>query len=292
MISNSGVLLIDKEMGLTSHDVLVKLKKKFNLKKIGHAGTLDPIATGLLVVLINQATKISDFLLNEQKEYIFKMKFFLETDSLDISGKILKEEVPYKLSKKNVASVIEKFNGYIYEQEPPVFSAIKVKGKKLLNHVLDNTIETIEIKKRTVEIDKLELIKYYKKTNEIELRVLCSKGAYVRSLCRDIAFDLGTIATVSQLRRIKSGVFSINDAKTIADVKETDLISLYSTIEMNNYALLQYANERDIIHGKRIKLINIKEDLVFIINKNHDVLAIYERVVRDTYECKRGFIND
>lgn len=287
MIQPSGIYLLNKPKGITSNDLIQKVKRKFNVKKIGHAGTLDPLATGLMIVLINQATKISNYLLSSDKCYEVTMKLFIDTDTKDITGKVLKEEEPFKIGKSDLKNAIDKYNGYMYDQYPPIYSAIKVKGKKLYEYARENKEEQVEIKSRTVTINKCELIEYNQKENTIKLKVDCSKGTYIRSLVTDIANDLGTIATVIDLERTKSGEFLLENAKTIEDIKESDYLSIYDALILNKHTLIEYHLERDIKQGKPINLLN-NDPIAFIVNDKKEVIAIYKHVAQDLYVCQRG----
>lgn len=286
MNDKSGILLVNKPEGITSNDLIQKIKRKFKIKKIGHAGTLDPIATGLMVVLINQATKISNYLLSSDKSYIVTMKLFVQTDSQDITGNIVEEESYKKISKGLVKQIVAKYNGYIYDQYPPIYSAIKVDGKKLYEYARND--EEVVIKPRKVTINSCKLLNFNQKLGTIKLSVGCSKGTYIRSLVSDFAKDLETIATVSQLERTTSGGLKLADAKTIENLQETDLISMYDALMQNEHPLIEYHRVRDIKQGKAITLTGINYPIVFIINDKKEVIAIYKHIAHDLYKCQRG----
>lgn len=285
-MTESGILLINKPSGITSHDVVYKIKKKFNVKKIGHAGTLDPLATGVVVILINQATKISNFLLSSDKEYVVEMQLFQETDSGDVTGIVTNSEPFKKLTKKEINEVVEKYNGYIYEQYPPIYSAVKVDGKKLYEYARSGA--TVEIKPRTVTINHCDLIKFDPKRGVVKLKVCCSKGTYIRSLVKDMAQDLGTIATVLSLERTASGSFVIEETKTIEKAQPSDLIPIYDGLIKNGQTLIEYHKTLDIIQGKSIVFSKTNVPIVFVIDSNKTVLAIYKWVANNLYNCQRG----
>ncbi|WP_146638044.1 tRNA pseudouridine(55) synthase TruB [Spiroplasma clarkii] len=278
--------LINKPVGITSHDVVYKIKKKFNVKKIGHAGTLDPLATGVMVVLVNQATKISNFLLSSDKTYVVEMQLFTETDSGDKTGIVVKSEPFVKLKKQLVKSVVAKYNGYIYEQYPPIYSAVKVEGKKLYEYARSG--QDVEIKPRTVTINQCNLLKFNAKTGIVKLKIACSKGTYIRSLVKDIATDLETIATVISLERTASGSFDLKETKSIEKIQTSDLISMYDGLLKNGQTLIEYHKTIDIIQGKAITLPKQNVPYVFVIDSHKAVLAIYKWVAHNLYNCQRG----
>ena len=213
----NGIILINKPKEYTSHDIVAIAKK--NLKeKIGHTGTLDPNATGVLPLLIGSATKISKYLINHDKMYIATLKLGIKTDTLDSTGKILEEtEVDITNLRKIVPSVLNQFIGEC-EQYPPMYSAIKVNGKKLYEYARNN--KEVEINPRKIHIYNIELLEIDENNNEIKFKVECSKGTYIRTLCEDIARSLGTIGIMQELQRIKVGDFKIDDTISIEELKK------------------------------------------------------------------------
>ena len=207
----SGVILIDKPAGITSHDVVDVIKKIFKGYKVGHTGTLDPIATGLLNICVGDATKLSDELTAEDKKYKVKMLLGVETDTYDITGRIM------------FASVVNKDEIYIKErikrfvgkqmQMPPMYSAIKVDGKRAYQVAREGG--SLELKPREIEIYSIDKIKVDIENKEAEFEVACSKGTYIRSLVNDIGKKIGCGATMIELRRLKCGNFEIKDAITL-----------------------------------------------------------------------------
>src|SRR3954470_7553792 len=192
-----GILLIDKSTGLTSHKVVEVIRRKLNIKKVGHAGTLDPLATGLLIIMLGKSTKLSNLLISQFKTYQVEMELFIKTDSGDITGKIIKEEEKFSFEKEKIQEIINSFDNYTYWQTPPLYSAIKIKGKKLYEYARQG--KKIDIPPRQVIIKKIELLEYAQEEKKIFLEVECSKGTYIRSLVGDIAQKLGTVATVIKL---------------------------------------------------------------------------------------------
>ena len=193
-----GIILINKEKKCTSHDVVYKIKKIFN-EKVGHTGTLDPNATGVLPILIGKGTKLSQYLINHNKKYIATIKLGEKTDSQDSEGKVLKKmEVPESaLLKENVLRVFSKYVG-IQEQVPPIYSAIKVKGKKLYEYARNG--QTVDVQPRQIEIYYINLISINIYNKEITFEVSCSKGTYIRSLCQDIAESLNTVRLYEKIK--------------------------------------------------------------------------------------------
>jgi len=217
----SGLILIDKPNGVTSFDVVSCIKKLYKTKRVGHTGTLDPLATGLLCVLVGPAVKASDYLLSDEKTYIAGMRLGITTDTEDITGKVLSEseDVP---SKEEVIKTAKSFVGE-YMQTPPMFSALKLNGKKLYEYAREG-IE-VEREPRKVEILSLDISGEDRDYNMV---VSCSKGTYIRTLCSDIGNRLGCGAVMSSLRRTKCGKHSIEDAHTIEELKEADEKTLLS----------------------------------------------------------------
>ncbi|PIU83041.1 MAG: tRNA pseudouridine(55) synthase TruB [Elusimicrobia bacterium CG06_land_8_20_14_3_00_38_11] len=205
-----NILLINKPSGITSYDVIRILKKKLHPKKIGHAGTIDPLASGLLIVLIDEATKQSEKFMALEKRYRVEMQLGIKTDTGDIDGKLTQMCNIPELNEVKIKKVLKKFEGRI-KQIPPVYSAIKYKGKKLYEYARAGI--KVKIKPRFVEIKKIKLVSFNRET--IELRVDCSKGTYIRTLVEDIAKKLKTVATVSRLVRERIGKYSVNQAVNI-----------------------------------------------------------------------------
>ena len=209
-----GIIVINKEKEYTSHDVVAKLKKKLNISKVGHTGTLDPNATGVLPILIGKGTKFSKYLINHDKIYEVELELGKKTDTADIEGKVIEEKnVDEKYIKENLLQVLESFVGK-QEQIPPMYSAIKKDGKKLYEYARAG--EKVEIEPRKIEIYKIDLNKYDK--NIISFVVSCSKGTYIRSLCEDIAEKLNTLGYMKNLKRLQVGKFNIKDAVYIDDI--------------------------------------------------------------------------
>lgn len=193
-----GIIIINKPSGYTSHDIVSKIRKNLNIKKVGHTGTLDPLATGVLPILLGNGTKLSKYLINHDKEYIATIKLGVKTDTGDIEGKIIEEKKYSECPENKIKEVLESFIGK-QEQIPPMYSAIKVNGKKLYEYARKG--ESIELTPRKIEIYNIELLKI--EQNTIKIKIACSKGTYIRSLCEDISEKLNTVGTMSELQRIK-----------------------------------------------------------------------------------------
>lgn len=264
------LLVVNKEKNLTSRDIVNNLTKIFNTKKIGHTGTLDPIATGVLVCLFGKYTKLVDLLTSLDKEYIAEIKLGIKTDTGDITGSII-ENKSFNITKDNIIKVFEKFPQK-YEQTVPKYSAVKINGKKLYEYARNN-IE-IELPKREVSIFSLELIDYEK--DIIKFKTHVSKGTYIRSLIEDICEKLGTIGTMNNLIRTKQGGFDIKDSFTLEDIKNGNFkfqniheFLKYPSIEINDELI------KIIKNGGRIKNIYNVQDKVIFTYQGEDI-AIYE----------------
>ena len=213
-----GIILINKENNCTSNNVVNKIKHILN-EKTGHIGTLDPNATGLLPILVGKGTKLSQYLINHDKEYEVELKLGIKTDTADLEGKIIEEkEVADNLLEKE--KVLDVLNGFIGKQKqvPPMYSAIKVNGKKLYEYARKNV--QIELEAREIEIYEIKLGTINQKENTITFTVHCSKGTYIRSLCEDIAQRLGTIGYMKELNRTKVGIFNIENSISVEELEQ------------------------------------------------------------------------
>lgn len=208
----NGILLIDKPAGWTSHDVVAKLRGLLHERRIGHSGTLDPMATGLLVVFLGRATRAVEFAEADEKEYIAGLRLGVSTDTQDITGTVLRE-TPAHVDEGELAAALERFTGAI-EQLPPMYSAIKVNGQKLCD--VARRGGSVERKPRSITIFEMEKLGEWE--GDIVLRVRCSKGTYIRTLCHDMGESLGCGGCMSSLRRTKAGAFSLEQAHTLEEV--------------------------------------------------------------------------
>ena len=219
----NGILIVNKPSGITSHDVVDFIRQKFNMEKVGHAGTLDPLATGVLVMLLGKATKLSNTFINDDKEYIAKVFFGKSTDTQDASGKVVEEKNIDSLDIEAIKKSLENFKGDI-EQIPPMVSAIKHKGKKL--YQLARSGKTVKREPRKIRISDIEILDF--KFPELTFKVKCSKGTYVRTLCEDIGRSLDVPSHMSGLVRTRSGDFLLEDSKKLDEIHEKDIISFSS----------------------------------------------------------------
>lgn len=210
-----GIINIYKEKGYTSHDVVAKLRRITGQKKIGHTGTLDPDATGVLPVCLGKATKLCDLLTDKEKTYETVLLLGVETDTQDISGTILKEMDTQKVTEDDVKKAVASFIGP-YAQIPPMYSAIKMNGKKL--YELAREGKTVERKPRNVEIFEIDILEI--NLPRVKMRVHCSKGTYIRTLCHDIGERLGCSGCMEDLIRTQVSCFKLSDAKTLAEVEQ------------------------------------------------------------------------
>ena len=212
----NGILNIYKEAGFTSHDVVAKLRGILGQKKIGHTGTLDPEAVGVLPVCLGKGTKVCELLTDKDKVYETVMCLGVTTDTQDMTGKVLKQSEVH-VSREELEAVLETFRGN-YDQIPPMYSALKVQGKKL--YELAREGKTVERKARQVQILELELLEMEPDGIHVHMRVHCSKGTYIRTLCHDIGEKLGCGAAMEKLTRTQVGVFEIQDAMTLSQIEE------------------------------------------------------------------------
>ncbi|MBU4590314.1 MAG: tRNA pseudouridine(55) synthase TruB [Candidatus Omnitrophica bacterium] len=216
-----GILVVDKPAGMTSHDVVNRVRRCFNVRRVGHAGTLDPMATGVLVILIGRATKLSSTFMNDDKEYIATLFLGKRTDTQDATGKVLEEKDLNGVDVNSVKNALDSFLGEI-EQVPPMVSAKKYKGKKL--YELARKGESIPRSPCNIKIHEIELLEF--DLPEIIFRVRCSKGTYVRTLCEDIGKSLGYPAHMSALARTRSGRFLLDQAQDLNNIHEKNLQSV------------------------------------------------------------------
>ena len=218
----NGLLIIDKPQGKTSFDIVRETRKKYNVKKVGHAGTLDPLATGVLLILIGKATRLSEKLMNHDKEYIAVLKLGERRDTGDLEGSIVeKKNIDKKiLNEDNIKNCFKSFLGETM-QIPPMYSALKVNGKKL--YELAREGKTIEREPRKINITDIELLKIDEYNNEIKFRVCCSKGTYIRVLCEDIAKKLGGIGYMKELIRTRVGKYKVEDAGQFIEINNIEI---------------------------------------------------------------------
>lgn len=211
-----GIIVVNKPKGCTSHDIVYKVKKITN-SKVGHTGTLDPMATGVLPLLIGKGTLCSKYLINHDKIYQAKIQLGQKTDTADAEGKVVEEQEVGNLSEGSIKEILNTFIGK-QEQMPPMYSAIKVNGKKLYEYARKG--QTVEIQPRQIEIYDIKLMELDNENKQLQFQVSCSKGTYIRSLCEDIAEKLGTVGYMCELNRVQVGDFNINNSVTVEELQE------------------------------------------------------------------------
>lgn len=266
----NGFLLINKPEDYTSRDIVNIISKKFNTKKVGHAGTLDPLATGVLVVAIGRYTKLIDILSGTEKEYIAEMMLGIETDTLDITGNVIAKK-DYDVTKDDILKSFKKFIG-VYHMEVPIYSAVKINGKKLYQYAREK--QDIELPVKDVEIKSLELISF--NNNIVKFKTKVSKGTYIRSLIRDIGYSLNTVATMNSLVRIKQSIFSIDETCSLNDLENDK----YNILDIRNiFDVLEYQLNQDeykkVINGNNMN-INVDKEYVLFCYMNEDI-ALYKK---------------
>lgn len=276
----NGILLVNKPIEWTSRDVVNKLTKIYKTKKIGHTGTLDPIATGVLVVCIGNTTKLCELLTSEYKEYIATIKLGIKTDTLDTTGNIV-EKKDYNVDEKKIIEVLNSFQGESI-QTTPIYSAVKVNGKKLYEYAREG--KEVELPKRKIIIKNIELISY--NNDEIVFKTTVSKGTYIRSLIDDICTKLNTVGAMSSLIRTKQGIFNIEDSYTLEEIesgkeKILPIEEALSTIENIDITEEQY---NKIKNGAIIKK-EFKEDIACLKYENK-IVAIYKTYEKDNLLAK------
>lgn len=279
----NGIFLINKEANWTSFDICAKVKRLFNTKKVGHSGTLDPFAEGLMIVCLGQATKIIPFLEHYNKAYLATIKLGEETDTLDNTGNIIDKKDVLKYSLEEIKNVLNSFLGKS-QQIPPMFSALKHDGVPLYSLAREG-IE-IERKPRDIEIFSIELIEYNKPFLTFKCKV--SKGTYIRTLAKDIAIKLSTVGHLVKLIRTNIDKFDLNMAKKVNELTINDSISI---VEMLTLPTLIVDNEieKKIRNGNKLSLQG--KNILLLVNEKKEALAIYEKKEDGYYYSKRGLFD-
>lgn len=262
-----GLLIVNKPKEYTSHDVVNVIRKKINTKKVGHTGTLDPNATGVLPILIGKATKISKYLIEHNKTYVTTIKLGEKTDTGDSEGQVVEtKKIPEGLKKEDINKVLQSFLGK-QKQLPPIYSAIKVNGKKLYEYAREG--KEIEIKPRDIEIYKIELLEY--KNSKIKFEVECSKGTYIRTLCEDIAKKLETVGYMEELQRTKVNNFQIENSILLDNITienaEQNIIKIEEVFKDKNTIELDSKKLELFLNGVKLTY-NLPQDIYRIYNNN------------------------
>ncbi len=287
----TGIIIVNKPEGWTSHDIVAKLRRILGERRIGHGGTLDPMATGVLPVFVGRATRAVEFMENADKEYIAALRLGVSTDTQDTTGNVISEK-PANISRDELEAVLDKFRGEI-EQLPPMYSAIKVDGKKLYEYARKGA--EIERKTRKITIHELE-IAGQREDGDFLLRVVCSKGTYIRALCSDIGDALGCGGAMSALVRSRAGAYRIEEAHRMEDIiaagpekAQEMLLSLESMFAMYPAVSVGETDEKRCRNGLAPRLKTAPEGKFRLISESGEFLALCEnegevRVIKSFYE--------
>lgn len=271
----NGLLVVDKEKDMTSRDVVNEVSKIFKTKKVGHTGTLDPIATGVLVLTIGKATKLNELITATEKKYQVEAILGLKTDTLDITGNVLKKENT-NFTKEEITNTLNSFLGS-YNQEVPIYSAVKINGKKLYEYARNK--ENVTLPKRVVNIKEIVLddINYIDNQTIIKFTCLVSKGTYIRSLVNDIAIKLNTVGTMKNLRRIKQGDYLIDKSYKLNDIRNNNyqIISIKEALKDYFAVKVDEKLKFKVINGQKLANIYNQEYVLFV---DDDVIALYKSV--------------
>lgn len=277
----NGLIVVNKERDWTSRDVVNKISSIFDTPRVGHTGTLDPLATGVLVIAIGEGLKLVDLLSCDTKEYVATVALGLLTDTLDITGNII-EKKDFKIDREEIIKVLNSFLGKSI-QEVPLYSSVKVNGKRLYDYARNNL--PVVLPKREIEIYKIELLDT--SCDTFTFKVSVSKGTYIRSLIRDIGKKLDIPCTMKGLHRTRQGQFSIADSHSIKDIENGDfkLISFYEALSFLPMIEIDDYLEKKIKNGRILENRYEDERIVFV-NSKKEVLAIYEVYKKDMTKVK------
>lgn len=269
-----GIIIINKEKNWTSNDIVKKLKGIFH-EKTGHTGTLDPLATGVLPILVGKGTSLSKYLVNHDKEYIATIRLGEKTTTGDQEGEIIEQisVTDEMLNVENIKKALEYFKGK-KSQIPPMYSAIKVNGKKLYEYARSG--KKIEVKPREIEIFDIDLISVSKETKEIMYKVWCSKGTYIRTLCENIAEKLGTVGYMKELNRIRVGNFRIEQSVKISNIISNNSINK-SVIENNFISIERFFEKKESVILNDSDLFKFLNGVEVDINTNDGIYKVYNK---------------
>ena len=283
-----GFLNVYKPVGKTSHDVVAILRRVTKIKQIGHTGTLDPFAEGVLPICIGKATRLIEYL-KDDKAYIGTIQLGKSTTTYDVDGEGVNESDKI-VAQEEIEKALVKFTGDI-EQLPPMYSAIKVNGKKLYEYARDG--KAIEIKPRRVNIKEIKIINFDKEKRQLELYIACSKGTYIRSIANDLGEEVGTYGHLIKLIRVQAGDFGVNDAVKLEDLNtienvRTNLIYPLNYLDYPRYNLNSDELEK-VSHGMPIALTKDFNDGIVVLTDNNNLVAIGE-VSSNKIKCSKVFI--
>ena len=276
----NGIIVVNKLSGITSRDVVNSVCKILRTKKVGHTGTLDPLADGVLVLCVGKATKLVDVITSNDKEYVATVKLGILTDTLDVDGKVL-EKRKCNINKEELSRALESFVG-VHEQEVPIYSAVKINGKKLYEYARNG--EKIVLPKREVNVKAIELLDL--NNDSYSFKVTVSKGTYVRSLIKDINDKLGIIGVMSKLTRTRQGRFKIEESYSINDIEKGNykLITITDVLKCENCVIIDDNLYNVIKNGGLISNSYNKEMVTFLYNGK--AVAIYKVYDKDNTKMK------
>lgn len=281
--SVNGIILIDKPAGMTSRDVVDIVCKKFETKKVGHTGTLDPLATGVMVIGINKGTKLTELLTADDKVYDAEFILGMLTDTLDISGKLLAEE-DVNVTEKEIISILASMIGE-YEQETPIYSAVKINGMKLYEYAWNDI--PVELPKRWVNVKSLELLSYRAEKGKVIISVRChvSKGTYIRALANDLGKKLDTYGIMSKLNRVMQGKFKLEDCNTLPEL-ENENYKILSFEDILDFPIIELDDEAyfKIMNGQIID--NIYDYDMISFSYDNKIVAVYKKYDKDESKMK------
>lgn len=281
MNNYNGILIVNKPSGITSRDVVNIVGKTLNTKKVGHTGTLDPMATGVLVLCLGNALKVCELITANDKEYIAKVILGIETETLDTTSPIINTKKT-NITKEEIEKVLNSFKGS-YLQEVPKYSAVKINGKKLYEYAREG--KEIELPKKMVTIYDIQLVSditYYNDTTSFYIKTTVSKGTYIRSLIRDIGYKLNTYGCMDSLERTRQGIFNIDNSNTLEEIKNNNYKLLSIEESLPNIPLVEVDNKTlfKIRNGVKLKKF-FTGDMAIIKDKNK-VVAIYKNDLNES----------
>lgn len=281
MNNYNGILIVNKPSGITSRDVVNIVGKTLNIKKVGHTGTLDPMATGVLVLCLGNALKVCELITANDKEYIAKVILGIETETLDTTSPIINTKKT-NITKEEIEKVLNSFKGS-YLQEVPKYSAVKINGKKLYEYAREG--KEIELPKKMVTIYDIQLVSditYYNDTTSFYIKTTVSKGTYIRSLIRDIGYKLNTYGCMDSLERTRQGIFNIDNSYTLEEIKNNNYKLLSIEKSLPNIPLVEVDNKTlfKIRNGVKLKKF-FTGDMAIIKDKNK-VVAIYKNDLNES----------
>lgn len=275
MNNYNGILIVNKPSGITSRDVVNIVGKTLNTKKVGHTGTLDPMATGVLVLCLGNALKVCELITANDKEYIAKVILGIETETLDTTSPIINTKKT-NITKEEIEKVLNSFKGS-YLQEVPKYSAVKINGKKLYEYAREG--KEIELPKKMVTIYDIQLVSditYYNDTTTFYIKTTVSKGTYIRSLIRDIGYKLNTYGCMDSLERTRQGIFNIDNSNTLEEIKNNNYKLLSIEESLPNIPLVQVDNKTLFKIKNGVKLKKFFDGDMAIIKDKNKVVAIYK----------------